>query len=128
MSDNINVGDLIIRPKELSLINHVGVYIGHGLVINNTPEKGEHICTIAEFADGKDYTIQRTNADPAVVRARVENIRSKPNKYAPLSNNCEHTAHFIIQGVKKSPQLVFWVVLAIVGLLIFCCTCKKVRA
>jgi hypothetical protein len=120
----INVGDFLSRPKALGLINHFGLVIARDRVLQNTPEKGEHVTTMQEFASGKPVTVQPTGVHPSLVSSRAREILDNPQKYSLFNRNCEHTAHDAAYGKAKSPML-FWVAVgAVAGVLIWIC-CRR---
>lgn len=100
----LNVGDFLLRPKLLG-VTHVGVWMGGGTVFHNAPGRGEHISTVAEFANGEAVQTEPKNADPAVVFTRVRAKLSRPGEYDPVSNNCEHSANEVVTGLRFSNQL-----------------------
>ncbi len=111
---NIRVGDVLTRPKAL-IVTHVGVAVAPNLVLQNTPEKGEHLTTVQEFSAGKPVILHRTGANPATVVARAQAVISNPQKYDLIQNNCEHTVTKVIQGIAQSSQLAVFVMVALVG-------------
>jgi hypothetical protein len=98
-----SIGDLLIRPKLLGLVQHVGVVIGRNAVFHNNPQKGEHVSTIEEFAAGQDVTVQPTGIDPDLVSHRTRQALTNPKSYHPLWRNCQHSASALIKGVARSP-------------------------
>lgn len=106
---NVLTGDLLMRAKWLNFVNHTGVAISPNRVLHNTPEKGEHVSTLEEFSQGKQVEVQRTGADPLAVSQRAQKVLANPQKYDPISRNCEHTANEVAQGRAKSPQAIFWI-------------------
>ena len=70
------IGDLLIRDKALGIFDHIGVVVASNLVLQNTPERGEHIALVQEFAAGQPIKVQRTGADPSCVIARARKIRT----------------------------------------------------
>jgi hypothetical protein len=114
----IRPGDLLLRPKALGFVNHVGVAVAPNLVLQNTPEKGEHLATLQEFSAGKPVNVLRTGAYPAMVAARAQSALANPQRYHVFLYNCEHTASKIIQGIARSPQLAFFAVMTVVVLLV----------
>ena len=107
-------GDILSRRK--GLVMHHGIALGDGRVLHNTPGRGEHISTEAEFANGQRVRVQRSDyaaRTRALAHAR-ELERSSGRSYHLLGNNCEHTVHRASSGEAKSPQLRGW--LAGVGL------------
>jgi len=113
----IRTGDVLTRPKALGVLTHVGVAVAPNLVVQNTPEKGEHLTTLQEFSAGKMIAVHRTGANPSIVVARAQETLANPQKYHPIQNNCEHTATKIIQGIARSPQLAVFGIIALVGVL-----------
>lgn len=100
----IRIGDVLIRPKAAGFLTHAAVAIWNGLVLHNTPEKGEHAVTVQEFAAGGPITVHHTGMDPAVATARAQSVLTDPQGYDPIKNNCEHTVTKVIHGIAKSPQ------------------------
>jgi hypothetical protein len=110
----IGIGDILMRPK-LPCLEHIGVAIGNGLVCHNTPERGEHVSTIQEFAAGQPVKVQHTAANPLGVVSRANKILANPKKYDPVHRNCEHTTFEILHGVAKSPFVLVVISLIILG-------------
>lgn len=106
-------GEVIWRPK--GLVRHRGVVVGDGWVLHNTPGRGEHVSTLAEFAAGRTVRRERTPPAPdpvALARARVER---SGRRYHLLYNNCEHTVSRVTEGRSRSPQLLGWVAGVVAG-------------
>ena len=99
---DIRVGDVLTRPKALGIVTHRGVVVAPNLVLQNTPQKGEHLASIQEFSDGKPVRLHRTDANPSIVTARAQTILASPQKYNLFKNNCEHTATKVIHGIAKA--------------------------
>ena len=120
-----SIGDLLVRPKALGIVDHIGVAIGTDAVFHNTPERGEHVSSIAEFAAGKAVNAVPTGAEPVSVLNRVHRALTKPKKYCPVSRNCEHSVTEVLSGIAKSPQLVgVLVIVAILAVILFVATRK----
>lgn len=102
------VGDLLTRPKALGLIRHEGVWLGSNRVATNTPEAGECIVSLQDFAAGQCVSLQATHADLAAVARNAERVFSRPRKYNVLFRNCQHTASEIIHGVPRSALVLGW--------------------
>lgn len=100
-------GDVLIRPK--GLLEHVGICLGNGQVLHNTPNEGVHISSVDEFADGKLLSIRKT---PPYLRNHVlknaYNMLSAHQEYNLLFNNCEHTVTSATEEKAHSNQLLFW--------------------
>lgn len=106
MSRHLNAGDIVSRRK--GLVMHRGVALGDGRILHNTPTRGEHISSEAEFRAGRRLYVQNSAASPHVQALR--NRRSHPpRKYNVLTNNCEHTVSRTSHGRAESPQLRAWV-------------------
>ncbi len=99
---NIAIGDLISRPKGLGLVEHFGVVVAPDLVLQNTPERGEHVTSVIGFAADQRIRRLSTSADPASVVARARAILSRPRKYNLFNRNCEHTAREAAHGKAES--------------------------
>ena len=102
------IGDYLTRPKKdifRGIITHIGAVIGHNQVLQNTPEKGEHVATFEEFANGELVKAHKTGAHPAKVHANVQRILENPKSYHPVARNCEQTATEAVEGKPRSPQM-----------------------
>jgi hypothetical protein len=92
-------GDVVARRK--GLVMHHGVVLPGGRVLHNTPLRGEHIGTLAEFARGKRvYRVGGDGRKGALGPMRPYNL---------FTNNCEHTVSRYTQGRASSRQLRGWV-------------------
>ena len=105
MNQSLIVGDLLTRPKLLGLVEHYGVWLGFNRVATNTPDMGEHVTSLEDFAAGQRVKVQRTGANPMSVALNAQRVLANPKKYDPVTRNCEHTASEIIRGVPRSGQL-----------------------
>lgn len=97
---------LISRPK-LALLRHVGVLLPDGHVAHCTPERGEHVSTVEEFAADHDVKLERLipKAEQLSTLQRVAAAMAAPQSYNLFTNNCETFAHRSIGEPAKSPQL-----------------------
>ena len=109
----IRIGDVLTRPKALGFVTHTGVAIAPGWVLHNTPEKGEHATTVHDFSAGQVVAVHRTGLNPSVVIARARSVLGNPRDYHPIGNNCEHTVTKVIHGISKSPQVIFFAIIAL---------------
>ncbi len=99
-------GDIVSRRK--GIVMHRGIALGDGRVLHNTPFKGEHICSEAEFRDGRRLHVtrmDRTARQRALLHAELD---TGGRRYSLLSNNCEHTVSRALGGEVESPQLRGW--------------------
>ncbi|MEM7216760.1 MAG: hypothetical protein AAF515_00245 [Pseudomonadota bacterium] len=101
-------GDVLSRRK--GVVMHRGIALGDGRVLHNTPRRGEHISSEAEFAAG-----HRVRVQPQAYGARRRAIAHATaleygagRRYNLLGNNCEHTVHRASDGESRSPQLRGW--------------------
>ncbi len=108
-----------MRPKALGA-THVGVWLGGGAVYHNAPGHGEHVSSVADFANGASVAVVRTNADASTVVARVRTRLVTPQSYDVVNNNCEHAANAVVTGRAVSPQLQAVVIIAIGVLMLYC--------
>ena len=109
----LEAGDVIKRRK--GIFEHVGLFIGNNLVFHNTPEKGEHVSSFAEFSDGHEVTLLKTaGGKKNGVLERARNAINSPRPYNAFNNNCEHTVNRVFYGESKSPQLVVFCLLAVI--------------
>jgi hypothetical protein len=102
-------GDIVSRRK--GLVMHKGVVTRDGRVLHNTPFRGEHICSEAEFRAGR-----RLRAERLEQRERHRALHHADNVddysgagYNLLTNNCEHTVNRATTGKAHSPQLKSWI-------------------
>jgi hypothetical protein len=114
-------GDLLFLRKH-PLFEHVGVYLGLDRILQNTPERGEHVVSYADFANGMPVRIRKVQAESQIVAWRAAARLQKPKKYDPLLNNCEHTANAVANGKAWSPQLIGWI---LIGSLVWIYVCRR---
>jgi hypothetical protein len=94
-------GDVLSRRK--GLVMHRGVALGDGLVLHNTPFRGEHVATEAEFSAGRRIHVTRLDATHR--RATLARAAEHGAGYHLFANNCEHTVSRVVSGVPESPQM-----------------------
>ena len=111
----IQIGDVLTRRKGIAPLIHYGVVVGDNLVVQNTPDMGEHAVTFHEFAAGEQVIVKRSNVHPSVIASRARAILSQPKKYDIFLNNCEHTVAKIIKGKPLSSQILLWSSFTILG-------------
>lgn len=99
----LNIGDILYRRK--ALVMHVGIYLGDGLILHNTPKKGEHQVDFATFAQGKTVHVKTTGLAPAQVIEKAQQVLANPASYQLLKHNCEHTANTVLSDTASSDQL-----------------------
>ncbi|PTY07970.1 hypothetical protein DB347_07050 [Opitutaceae bacterium EW11] len=111
------VGTIIARTKA-GVAEHVGVVTAPNLVLHNTPTRGEHESSLAEFAAGSPVTIKGRVRDMISFMHRVWRKRQNLRPYDLVSNNCEHTISALTDEQPSSPQLQAWgfVFLVIIGI------------
>ena len=104
-------GDILRRPK--FLFKHVGIHLGNGLVLHNSPDKGEHVSDVNEFASGHEIEVIPTPPSmKAKIMEGVQDTLRHPRGYDAATNNCQHTATRITEGRAYSPAVL------VVGLLV----------
>lgn len=98
-------GDLVRRKKWP--VWHWGVYVGENLLLHNMPGVGEHVSTVADFADGKNLEVFRpSNALRSRILIRAHEILEHPERYSFLWRNCEHTVSEAATGDGRSETVV----------------------
>jgi len=100
-------GDIVSRRKGLAM--HKGVVTRDGRVLHNTPFKGEHVSSEAEFRAGRRLRVERLEQRDRH-RALDHADNHERRRYNLLTNNCEHTVNRAATGRAHSPQLKSWVV------------------
>jgi len=106
------IGDTLSRSRG-AFTNHVGVYLGNGRVLHNTPENNPHISDFASFTNNQPVTIKNNGLNPRLVFERVKQVLSSNLKYDLLTNNCDHTTSFVTKGYKYSGQLLACIIATI---------------
>jgi hypothetical protein len=96
-----------VVSRRKGLVMHRGVVLADGRILHNSPFRGEHVVSEAEFRDGKRLHVSRTDCP----RQRRYAATSEPEArgYNLLTNNCEHTVSRAMTGQPESPQLKSWV-------------------
>ena len=123
----IHVGDILTRPK-FPGIPHEGVFAGNNQVCHNTPDEGEHISSVQEFAKGQPVKVQYTGANESKVLERMKHVVRSPQRYNLFLRNCQHTANGIVYGIARSPVVMTIIVLITVGMIIWLLgKCLKAR-
>lgn len=109
---------LVSRPK-LAVLRHLGVLLPDGRVAHCTPERGEHISSVEEFAAGRDVKIERVVAPDKGIPTlqRIAQAMRSPRGYNVATNNCEIFANRAVGEAASTPQLVGVVILIGLGLM-----------
>lgn len=109
-------GDILL--SERGFYQHVGVSVGNGHVLTNSPTRGEHVTSLSDFSDGKPVSVRKLSAASrmAVVN-NVAAVLASPKPYSLIGNNCDHTACKALGLPPTSPQLKRWA--AIIGIVGF---------
>ncbi len=98
-------GDIVARRK--GFLMHQGVVLRDGTVLHNTPLRGEHVSSEAEFRRGKPMRVRRLDEAQRGSTLRYAEQRERRG-YNLFTNNCEHTVTRAAGGRAESPQLVTW--------------------
>ena len=105
-------GDILIRAK--GLFDHMGVFLGNGMVLHNTPDKGVHISSVEVFANGKKLRAHKIPARQRhYVLQNAHRILRSPQEYSLFFNNCDHTVTSAVEGKAYSNQLLIWGIVAL---------------
>ena len=113
-------GDVLSRRK--GLVMHRGIALGDGRVLHNTPFRGEHISSEAEFRAGQRMYVTRLDRAQRQRALRHAEMEAGLRPYSLVSNNCEHTVSRAIHGEAESPQLRAWVGGLAAGITLFALT------
>lgn len=98
------------------LYTHVGRYVGNGRVFHNHWKNGAEIVTVDQFANSKKVKILEQGVQsPQEFRKRVQYLLALNKPYCFLSNNCEHAASYVSNGIASSPQLILYSIIALAG-------------
>jgi len=100
-------GDIVSRRK--GFVMHRGIALGDGRVLHNTPFRGEHICSEAEFSAGRRLYVTRLDREARQRALRHADSDDSNRAYSLFDNNCEHTVTRAIGAEVESPQLRAWV-------------------
>jgi len=109
----------IIARSKAGAFKHVGILLPDGRVAHCSPERGEHISTVENFAMGQDVaTIEEIPQRLRVLTLRriAESMRL-PKDYHATKNNCEMFVNRMLDRNETSPQLN--AVLIIAGIVLF---------
>lgn len=98
-------GDIVARRK--GFLMHQGVVLRDGSVLHNTPLRGEHVSSEAEFRRGKPMRVRRLDEAQRGNTLRYAEQGARRG-YHLFTNNCEHTVTRAAGGRAESPQLVTW--------------------
>lgn len=108
----MQIGDILTRPKPpLGLIRHYGVYLGvyddTEYVIEAVKGEGVKLTTFKEFCLGKPRTVRVIPRDDhSSISGILDRAREMIGKdYNKVSQNCEHVARYIHNGIAESKQV-----------------------
>jgi hypothetical protein len=96
-----------VVSRRKGLFMHRGVVLADGNILHNSPLRGEHVVSEAEFRAGRRLHVSPTDCP----RRRRLAAASRPQggqRYNVLTNNCEHTVNRAVRGASESPQLRSW--------------------
>lgn len=102
---------------------HVGAYYGNGLVLHNHRTNGAELVSLQQFANEKNVVVLEGGVnDVSAFYNRVHHVLARRQPYDFVTNNCEHTASYVREGVAKSPQLVFFGILGLCAVGAYACS------
>lgn len=107
---------IISRPKLTGLGEHWGVQLPDGNVAHRTPD-GEHIVTLAEFAQGRAIKEVRRAAPEkrAQIMQRLSLSLQHRGPYRLLDRNCETYATWLLGETPRSPQVQGFICLGLIA-------------
>ena len=98
---DIPVGTVLSRPKGLAL--HRGIYMGNGLVYENTWKFGERLATFSQFAAARPVKAEKVLSVPVrLIFRRVKASLGRP--YNVLTNNADHAIARIEGAASATPR------------------------
>jgi hypothetical protein len=104
MHNNLKIGSLLLRKK--GIFEHTAIYLGQGRVVHTTPETGVDIVSYEQFANNQHVNVIHVeHLDVETLSLRLEEIFAEDRRYCLISKNCQHIAHYLINGTSKSSQL-----------------------
>ena len=97
-------GDILLRWKDP--VWHMGIYMGDGQVLHNSPGLGEQVTPYNVYAAGQQVKASQPDSTKrAEIMQRAWEIMKNPQDYKHLTRNCEHTAYEVVEGKAKSPTV-----------------------
>lgn len=112
-------GDVVSRRK--GFVMHKGLVMRDGSILHNTPFRGEHVCSEAEFRAGQRLYVSHSELDER--RRTLNRVNASERRgYNLFTNNCEHTVNRATTGRSHSPQLKLWAAGLGVGAVVFALT------
>jgi hypothetical protein len=112
---------VIARPKMNGGGEHCGVLFMGNLVAHNTPERGEHVSTLQEFAPGGKFRVVR-HVLPEHFHESMHRIREavqSPRTYHATKNNCQTFANRLTGEAPSSPAVEGVGLLALAGVFLY---------
>lgn len=114
MQDELPLGTHLVTPR-LGYLHH-GIYAGEGRVIHYAGfDRWWHHGPVEEvplqfFTLGHALQVKASAAAKFDGPQRIARARSRlgEDRYRLWSNNCEHFAEWVVNGVSRSPQLDAW--------------------
>ena len=119
---SLKPGDVLVCNKSIfGMIEHLGLYVGNGSVIDNHPERGVSLIKLSKFLD--DGSIKRVIRTRGGSRLR-DNIVNKAysyigEKYHLTNFNCEHFVNEVRGLGRKSDQVAVYGGLALSALVVW---------
>ena len=113
-------GDVLSRRK--GFVMHRGIALGDGRVLHNTPFKGEHISSEADFRAGQRLYVTRLDRERRERALQHAESEVAGRRYSLVNNNCEHTVSRAIGAQPESPQLQEWTAGLVAGITLFVLT------
>lgn len=119
MKKKLKIGDTLYRRK--GIVMHAGAYISDNKVIHNSPDDNIQICSIEQFADGKNIEVVSSKLSVEQThqfQQRANDKLKQAKQYNLVSFNCEQFVSEIINGTGSSPQIKGTIAGGITGALI----------
>jgi len=114
MKENIEIkyslqpGDVLVRNKSVfGVVDHYGLYVGNGRVIDNHPERGVSVIGLHDFLSGRGLERIKRFRGNSFARNQVVNraYSMLGMSYHLTRFNCEDFVHVAWNSGKKSQQV-----------------------
>lgn len=101
-------GDVLVRNKSaLGVVEHLGLFVGNGRVIDNHPSRGVSLISVESFLNGEPLlridSYQGSYHSRSLVIQKAYSMLGM--KYHLTEFNCEHFVNIAIGAGRKSPQV-----------------------
>lgn len=107
-ANSLKEGDVIVRNKSVfGIIDHYGLYVGNGIVIDNHPTRGVREIDLSVFLNGRNFQrIKHFGGNRYDRKGVIDAAYSMYGKPYHLTKfNCEHFVNEVWGMGRKSQQV-----------------------